>query len=392
MAGSRLHEARAINYIGSKLSLLDEIRGMLKKHSVAGGVFVDVFSGTTIVAQMARQAGFTVIANDWQVYSLVMQRCFLETQGYPAFATLRAAVPAIDGCDARRARPGFGLAPEPGPEAEPLRRVLAFLEDLPAEEGPFFQAYCHGGRDERAYFSRDNGGKLTAVRGAIAKWEAAGYLDPVEAAVLVAAVVETADMLANTASVYGAYLKQVKKSAQAAFVLRLPRLLPPDGRTHRACQEDAAALVTRLADAGQDVEILYMDPPYNQRQYHANYHVLETLARWDLATFTPRGKTGLREGQDQRSPFSSSRRVAAAFAELVGGTNARHVLVSYSAEGLLPEADLVALLANKAGDPARLDLHEIVYKRFRADSDHAQRQYKSDVVREFLFWVEAARP
>ena len=79
-------KALRINYIGSKLSLLDEIRAMLKKHGVAGGVFVDVFSGTSIVAQMARLEGFTVIANDWQAYSRVMQEAFLKTQGYPAFA------------------------------------------------------------------------------------------------------------------------------------------------------------------------------------------------------------------------------------------------------------------------------------------------------------------
>jgi len=228
---------------------------------------------------------------------------------------------------------------------------------------------------------------LPSDRGAeaIAGWQRDGRVDAVEAAVLVASVIETADMLANTASVYGAYLKQVKKSAQAAFVLRLPRLPRADGRPHEAHQLDALALVQGL---GRPVDVLYMDPPYNQRQYHANYHVLETLARWDLDAFEPRGKTGLRPGDDQRSPFCSSRQVAGAFEALVMGADARHVLVSYSEEGLLPEADLVALLERKG----QVDLHTIAYKRFRADSDHAQRRYKSDVVREFLFWTEAGRP
>ena len=393
-ARARPRDARAprarkdvpINYIGSKLSLLDEIRAMLARHGARGGVFCDVFSGTSVVAQMARLEGFTVIANDWQAYSHVLQRAFLETDGYPAFAALHAAVPAVARADAARPRAAFGLAPAPAPAASaPLARVLAHLEDLPPVEGPFFQAYCEGGAAGRAYFSRANGARCEAIRDAIEAWKARGWLSGPEHALLVASVLETMDLLANTASVYGAHLKHVKKTAQAPLVLRLPRLAEPDGRPHRACNEDAVGLVARLAAEGP-IDVLYMDPPYNHRQYNANYHVLETIARWDLAAFTPRGKTGLREAEAQRSPFCSRRGVARAFGELIGKADARHVLVSYSDEGLLPEAALAALLTAKAaGGPT--DFHKLPYKRFRADQDHEARRYKGDEVHEFLFYA-----
>ena len=375
-----------INYIGSKFSLLDEIRGMLHRHGIAGGTFLDVFSGTSIVAQMARLEGFTVLANDWQAYSHVLQRAFLETDGYPDFARLLAAVPAIAEAPADRPRPTFGLAGAPAPQAAAaLSRVLAWLEDLPAVEGPFYQAYCEGGSAGRAYFSAENGARCEAIRDAIEAWRLQGLVTEAEHAVLVASVLETMDLLANTASVYGAHLKHVKKTARQPLVLRLPRLAPRDGRAHRAHNEDALALVKRLA-AERPIDVLYIDPPYNHRQYNANYHVLETLARWDLATFAPRGKTGLRPAEHQRSPFCSRREVARAFAELIGQAQARHVIVSYSDEGLLPEAALRALLEAKAAG-GELDFHKLPYKRFRADSDHEARRYKGDEVHEFLFYA-----
>jgi adenine-specific DNA-methyltransferase len=114
--------------------------------------------------------------------------------------------------------------------------------------------------------------------------------------------------------------------------------------------------------------------------------VLETIARWDLAAFEPKGKTGLRPGADQRSRFCSRRDVARAFAEVLEAARFRHILVSYNNEGLLPEDELKALLTAKAAG-GKVEFHTLPYKRFRADSDGEGRQYKGDEVREFLFYV-----
>jgi adenine-specific DNA-methyltransferase len=363
---------------------------VLADHGVVPGTFCDMFSGTSVVAQMARLDGHTVVANDWQAYSRVLQEAFLLSQGYPGFARLLAAEPAIALAPGDRPRAGLGLAEDPGlrPDTLPLRRVLAHLEDLPPEEGRFFHAYCEGGSAGRGYFSRANGARCEAIRGRIAAWQAAGLLDAAEHALLVASLLDTMDHVANTASVYGAYLKHLKASARGPLVLRLPRLAPADGRPHRACAEDAAALVRRLA-ADETLDVLYLDPPYNHRQYAANYHVLETIARWDLDAFEPRGKTGLRPEAHQRSDFCSRPRVRGAFEAVLGAARARHILVSYSQEGLLPEAELQALLREKAAG-GTVDFRRVAYRRFRADVDHAARRYKGDAVQEFLFYVRVA--
>lgn len=371
-----------MNYIGSKFSLLDEIRAMLARQGVAGGTFCDLFSGTTVVAQMARQSGFQVIANDLQAYSVVMQKAFLETEGYPPFTRLRKALPAIDAQNADTRRAGFGLGAEPGADSAPLRRVLAHLESLPPRPGAFYETYCEGGGAGRNYFSRENGQRLEAIRETIEAWTREGLIDEAERHLLLASLIETMDQLANTASVYGAFLKHVKKTALAPLVLRMPRLIAGGG-PHRANRADGNDLVRELAAVGPN-DVLYLDPPYNHRQYHANYHLLETIARWDLADFVPQGKTGLRPAEAQKSRYCSRRHVKSAFAELIEAADFRHILVSYNNEGLLPEADLRELLSAKG----RCDFHKVAYKRFRADLNGAKRQYKTDETQEFLFYVE----
>lgn len=371
-----------MNYIGSKYSLLGELRAMLGRHGIAGGRFCDLFSGTSVVAQMARASGFQVLANDLQHYSYVMQKAFLELDGYPDYGRLFEQLPAAARAHDDGARALFGLGSAPGAEAEPLRRVFAYLESLPPEGGAFYEAYCEGGDAGRNYFARENGQRLVAIRNTLERWKGAAWLSEGEYYLLLASVIETMDQLANTASVYGAYLKHVKASARQPLRLRLPRLLPNPG-AHRAHREDGHALVRTLAGTGE-LDVLYLDPPYNQRQYHANYHLLETIARWDLEAFEPAGKTGLRPGAGSR--FCSRRAVKEAFSELLASARARHILVSYNNEGLLPEAELRALLEAKA-DGGLCDFHTLPYRRFRADQDGAARRYKGDEVREFLFLI-----
>ena len=132
-------------------------------------------------------------------------------------------------------------------------------------------------------------------------------------------------------------------------------------------------------------DVLYVDPPYNRRQYHSNYHVLETIACWDLGAFEPEGKTGLRPAGAQRSRYAMARTAEAALADLIHTARFKHILVSYSNEGLIPEASLKAILDAKSPGGVR-DYHRIPYKRFRADTDGEGRTYAGDTVDEFLFY------
>lgn len=391
-----------MNYIGSKMKLLEEIRGMLeRKHVEPRGVFCDLFSGTSVVAQMAKRLGFTVVSNDLQSYSFALQQAFIGCNGYPQFDRLRAHVPEIDrvtvACDPERRRLqvrgeerpllSFGIVGNPAslvPDGLPLLRTLTYLNELPPREGLFVDTYCEGGYAGRNYYSRRNGMLCQAVRDTLQAWKRQGWVDEREFHVLLASLLESMDMVANTASIYGAFLKHLKPAAAQPLSLRAPLLL--NGyQSHRVYRKDANRLIRELA-AEAEYDVLYIDPPYNRRQYHSNYHLLETIACWDLDQFTPVGKTGLRPEEGKRSHYAMRRTARTAMADLLKHARFRHILISYNNEGLISEAELVEMLDAKSPSGVR-DYHKIPYRRFRADVDSENRVYKGDEVDEFLFYV-----
>jgi adenine-specific DNA-methyltransferase len=146
---------------------------------------------------------------------------------------------------------------------------------------------------------------------------------------------------------------------------------------------------TIVAASAGEVELLYIDPPYNARQYSGYYHVPEVIARgWFDDAPVLRGKTGLvaGAGDGQRSDWCSARKAGAALAGLLAATGARHALVSYNSEGLLSERDLRDVLsgATTVGTVKRFSR---AYRRYRSDSDRIGRVYQGDLVRELLYHV-----
>ena len=148
---------------------------------------------------------------------------------------------------------------------------------------------------------------------------------------------------------------------------------------HRVFCQDGVELLRRFQP--RELQLVYVDPPYNHRQYASNYHILETLARWDMTDFEPRGVTGLRNAEEQRSHFCMSSTVSEAFRSLFECVNSRYLLFSYNDEGLLSADDLLSLFHEFCTD---VNFRQIRYTRFRADVDHKNRVYKADHTHEFL--------
>lgn len=374
-----------MNYIGSKFSLLSEIGSMIDRHSPLSGDFCDIFSGTTVVGQMAKKRGYSVISNDIQYYSYIYQRALIGANQYPTFDVLRIEVKEIDNALERTNRPGFGLGNIPSSEARYLNKVLGYLESLEPTSGKFYEEYCEGGEAGRSYFTADNGMRCQSIRDKIAEWHNNSLLNDIEMSILLASLLETMDSVANTASVYGAYLKHIKKSAAQPLVLRMPKILPSE-LEHQAYCDDANATIKKLAVSGKR-GILYIDPPYNRRQYSSNYHILETIARWDLELFSPVGKTGLRVSEEQRSKYCLKSEVYKAFSDLIHSANFDHIIISYSNEGLLSEEELKEILLSRCSS-GNYEFKKIPYKRFKADVDE-NRLYSADEVEEFLFYIKA---
>ncbi len=185
---------------------------------------------------------------------------------------------------------------------------------------------------------------------------------------------ETIDKHANTASVYGAFLKQLKKTAQKAFVLKPAELIIND-QEHQVFNEDINELVGKI-----EGDILYLDPPYNHRQYATNYHLLETITKYDNPKI--HGKTGLREYESQKSLYCSRTKAKNAFRDLILKAKTRYIFLSYNNEGLMTVDDIKEIMSLRG----KYGYFTKKYNRFKADRDE-NRDYKSNKTVEYLHYV-----
>jgi len=324
-----------IAYIGNKRALLPFLSDLFQGLVGAGrrpGVFLDAFAGSGSVARLARTLGFEVHANDWEPYALVMNRAFLTNSPDDA---VRAFAP-WGGFDAL-ARRLNGLRRPRGEEF--LARWYAPRVTAAADW-----------RTERLFYTRENALWLDAVREAVDELAPA---DPDRAAdaplsrardLLLALLVYEASVHSNTSGVFKAYHKGFGGHGGDALtrILAPMELEAPElWASPRAAS--ASALDARAFLAGRRADLVYLDPPYNQHQYGSNYHLLNTVVLGDR--FVPELKAGIRRDWTKtRSPFCSKTTAAGAFADLIEAADARHLVVSYNTEGLVPFEQLYDLL------------------------------------------------
>lgn len=355
-----------MNYIGSKYSLLPFLEKSILEFasSVTQWTFFDIFAGTGAVGQHYKRLGFHVVANDIQYYSYCLNRAYIGINRPPEFAGLADRLP----------RPTDLLL------YDAIDVVLSYLNNLEGVEGFIYRNYCPGGtagtKRPRQYFTDENGKLCDAIRLQVEEWHKGGLISDDEYFYLLASLIEAIDKVANTASVYGAFLKHIKQSACKSLTMERFEIVP-NHKQHRVYNCDGSVLISEV-----QCDILYIDPPYNQRQYCTNYHVLETIARYD----NPRlyGVTGLRKYDDQKSDFCYKAKALATLEHLIQRTTARYVFLSYNSEGIMPEDEIVGIMEQYG----TVELKQESYRRFRADVDRENRKYKADGVTEYVFCLK----
>ena len=364
-----------MRYIGNKTRLLGFITKAIDRLGIPAGTVHDAFAGTAAVGRALKERGWRVASSDLMTYSYVFQRAYVVAQRAPSLGALARATPSSGRRSARR-----GFVRERMSRDGPLGVVAEYLERwLDSRAGVFHRAVRRA--SGRTSPPRTRSGSTRSGRRFIDG--ARRELIPEDTYyLLLAALIEGADRVANTAGVYAAYIKSWQPNALRPLELRpiVPMKGPRGSSAHLGDALDVARSLGRI-------DLLYVDPPYNTRQYPGYYHVPELIARgWSERAPMLRGKTGLLPADGQRSAWCSARRVRHALQDLLDATGARHVLVSYNSEGLLPEKVLKETLREASVD-GRVVCFRKTYRRYRADSDHAGRRYRSDGLRELLVYA-----
>jgi adenine-specific DNA-methyltransferase len=284
-----------IKYLGSKRRLVPVLSDIARR--MAPRRALDLFTGTTRVAQAFKALGVEVTAVDRTRYAATLARCYVATDA--------------DVVDAGE-----------------LADALRCLNGLPGMPGYVTETFCRRSR----FFRPENGARIDAVRQAIGERYSGSWLEPV----LLTSLLEAADRVDSTTGVQMAYVKQWAPRAFRPLELRLPVLLPGPGRAVEADAEDVAGALGPF-------DLAYLDPPYNQHRYEANYHIWETIIAWDAPAHYGVACKRCEVRSGPRSAFNSRRTIAGALASVVDGVRARVVVLSYNDESWISLDDLVAM-------------------------------------------------
>ena len=337
-------ENHLIAYIGNKRRLLPLIREAIEQTGVNAdkASFLDLFAGSGSVSRLAKSMGFAVTSNDWEFYSFVINKTFLECDEQ----WQNDAFTAFGGTDT----------------------VIDILNNLPVpkkKDEYIAKFYCPSSDvnpdldNDRMFYTNYNGKKIDAIRNQIDKWAKSGEITQTEEYFLLSLLLYEASTRSNTSGVFkgfhcgfggshGDALARIMKPVQ----LVKPQLI--NGRECHVYREDAV----KLAEANKEThfDIVYLDPPYNQHQYGSNYHLLNTIALNDKPAVNEHiminkkkvNKSAIRQDWVKtKSTFCYKKSAKDDFAKIISNINADHILVSYSTDGIIPIEDMLDILSLK---------------------------------------------
>ncbi|MGB1205268.1 MAG: DNA adenine methylase [Chitinophagales bacterium] len=333
-----------MRFIGNKTNLVAWIYAEIQQQNIEGKRFFDVFAGTTSVGRFFKTKGFQVVSSDVLYFSYVLQKAYLENNEAPQFKQLLPTIKVQTN--------QFFLSK--------LEIVIAYLNQLEGKEGFIYDNYTPQGTKDlaqpRMYFINENGKKIDAIRQQIEEWKQNNLLLENEYFILLAVLIESVPFYANILGVYAAFKKNWDARAIKPLQLKPFQILESQ-QTHFAFNQNSLSLLDKF-----EYDIIYLDPPYNQRQYAPNYHLLETIAKYDNPII--KGVSGMRNYAHQKSNFCNKDKAIVALEKILASKNYKYLMLSYNSEGIMPQEAIMQLM-NKYGT---VNLVEYDYLRFKSNN------------------------
>lgn len=321
-----------MRYIGGKGQLLDVINDVISSQTSGISSVIDLFSGSGVVSKNFKSKGFRTISNDYLYFSYVMSKAEIELDKTPQFKDLG------------------------------IKDPIGYLNALTLADSGFeldqcfiYNNYSPVGDCKRMYFQPDNALKIDIIRLTIEQWKKGNLITNDEYYYLLSALINSVPFVANITGVYAAYLKYWDERTYKTLELIEPDIIS-NGRKNKCYNCDFSELLSKRCD------LLYADPPYNSREYLPNYHILETIARYDYPEI--HGVTGMRNYDEQKSVFCKKNTVTSAFEMMIRDCQSKYILISYNNEALIPTEELSNICRRYAVDDS-FKLFEYDYRRYK---------------------------
>jgi adenine-specific DNA-methyltransferase len=342
-----------MRFIGSKRNLLEDIELVINDNIESAETFFDIFSGTGIVAEYFKK-DYKIYSNDILYFSYVIQKAKIENNTMPSFEKLYEK--GID---------------------NPFDYLETFeVNDSKYKESSFFlyNNYTPAGEKDRMYLTPENAKRIDFIRLKIEEWKNKDLINEGEYYYLIACLIEGIPYVSNIAGVYGAYLKKWIDRAKKNFEMEKIDVFN-NNKTNKCYNKDGNELIKNL-----NGDIIYIDPPYNGRQYVPNYHILETVAEYDYPDIY--GVTGLRPYDDKKSKFCYKSKAASTLDKLIKNNTFNHIIMSYSNHGILDIKDIENIL-KKYGKRETYKLYKIPYRKYKSKKVKKQKD-----LYELIFYIE----
>ncbi|MCL7766819.1 DNA adenine methylase [Pasteurella multocida] len=335
-----------MRYIGNKENLIDRIYQEMLLRNVVGKSFFDVFSGTTNVAKFFKKLDYKVISADLMYYSYVLQKSYIENNSEPCFSKLSSILHDV------KVDNLFSTN---------THKVLKYLNDLKNRKGFIYNNYTPDGTFDlekpRMYYTGENGIFIDKVRIQIEDWYNDDLLTENEYFILISSLIETVPFYANISGVYAAFHKKWDSRALKSMYLREPEIIT-NSHQNECYQCDSVNLIDKV-----EADIFYLDPPYNQRQYAPNYHILETIAKYDHPEI--KGISGMRDYSSQKSKFCNVLTALDELEKFVKYGRYKHLILSYNNEGIMPHDSIIEVLKSNNGN---IEIINFDYLRFKSNN------------------------
>jgi adenine-specific DNA-methyltransferase len=334
---------QTLNYIGSKKTLFNNILEICRKNinNLEKRSFSDLFAGTGTVGYNMNNYCKSVISNDLEYYSYVINYALLKCK-----------------------------------YTKKIKKIIENINNIESvDTGLVYKNFSENENCERMYFTNDNAKKCDAIRIYLNELSNKQEITNKEYYFLLASLLVSMDKVANTSSVYGAYLKKYKKSSLKNLLVKPIHINKKNNTRNKVYNKRMEKLIIN-----KKLDIVYLDHPYNHRQYGSNYSLLNYIAYYK-EELELTGKTGLIKDYN-KSVFCSKTKIKDEFRKMINNLDCNYIILSYNNEGLLSFDELKEILITK-GD---IILYKIEYNKFKA-----QKNVKIKKVIEYIWFIDTKK-